>query len=78
MARSIARSPLPLGSLTQRESQAGTVCAGCLSERTTELVMKLTDGTEVDFISCRTCGRRQWSHDGVELTVAEVLERTRK
>nr|WP_284290073.1 hypothetical protein [Angustibacter aerolatus] len=44
----------------------------------TELSMSLTDGTPVDFVSCHVCGRRSWSHEGVELEVADVLDRTRK
>ena len=40
--------------------------------------MHLTDGTPVDFTSCRVCSHKSWSHEGVELTVSEVIARTRK
>jgi hypothetical protein len=79
MARSAAARPsLPLGSLTQREARNATSCLGCSSPRVTSLSMNLTDGTPVDFISCRVCGHKTWSHDGVELSVTDVIERTRK
>lgn len=77
MARA-ARMALPLGSLTQRETQAETACAACGSTRVTELTMDLTDGTPVDFTSCRVCGHKSWTHAGQELTVEDVLSRTRK
>ncbi len=79
MARSAATRPsLPLGSLTQREARTVAACASCESPRVTTLSMHLTDGTPVDFASCRICGHKSWSHDGVELTVTEVISRTRK
>ncbi|GAB3685200.1 hypothetical protein [Angustibacter aerolatus] len=79
MARSSApRVQIPLGSLTQREARTDATCADCGSTRVTELSMSLTDGTPVDFVSCHVCGRRSWSHEGVELEVADVLDRTRK
>jgi hypothetical protein len=40
--------------------------------------MRLTDGTPVSFSSCRNCEARRWEHDGVVLSVADVLARTRK
>jgi hypothetical protein len=40
--------------------------------------MTLTDGTPVDFTSCRGCEARRWEHDGVALSVQDVLGRTRK
>lgn len=80
MARSATatRTSIPLGSLTQRDAHCGPCCAACSSPRITELSMNLTDGTPVDFASCHVCGHRSWSHDGVQLTVTDVLERTRK
>ncbi len=78
MARSAARPSLPLGSLTQREARSTAGCGACDSARVTCLSMHLTDGTPVDFISCRVCGHKSWSHEGVELSVSEVIARTRK
>ncbi|KQX69897.1 hypothetical protein [Angustibacter sp. Root456] len=78
MARTAARPSLPLGSLTQREARITVGCTACGSARVTSLSMHLTDGTPVDFISCRVCSHKSWSHEGVELTVSEVIARTRK
>jgi formate dehydrogenase maturation protein FdhE len=78
MARTAARPSLPLGSLTQREARTTVGCAACGSARVTSLSMHLTDGTPVDFTSCRVCSHKSWSHEGVELTVSEVIARTRK
>jgi hypothetical protein len=40
--------------------------------------MNLTDGTPVDFVSCHVCAHRSWWHEDVQLTVTDVLSRTRK
>jgi formate dehydrogenase maturation protein FdhE len=77
----MARAPrmtLPLGSLTQREARDAPACAACSSARVTQLAMNLTDGTGVDFVSCRVCGHKSWSHEGIALSVRDVLDRTRK
>jgi hypothetical protein len=79
MARSatLTRPSLPLGSLTQRGARVAC-CTSCSSERVTQLSMNLTDGTPVDFVSCHVCAHRAWWHEDVELTVTDVLARTRK
>lgn len=80
MARTRTRAasvPAPsLGSLTQQIRCHR--CAACDSTRVTRLAMHLTDGTPVVFISCHRCEHRTWEHDGMPLTMADVLERTRK
>lgn len=78
MARSAARPSLPLGSLTQREARTDAGCLACGSVRVTSLAMHLTDGTPVEFTSCRICSHKSWSHEGVQLTISQVIERTRK
>jgi hypothetical protein len=79
MARSatLSRPSLPLGSLTQRGARVAT-CSSCTSTRVTQLSMNLTDGTPVEFVSCHVCGHRSWWHEDVELSVSDVLARTRK
>lgn len=74
-SRSAAPS-LPLGSLTQVRNERG--CHNCGSTQVTRLAMRLTDGTPVNFSSCRNCEARRWDHDGVTLSVEDVLSRTRK
>ena len=78
MARSVTRTYIPLGSLTQRQAQYAPSCSACGSTRITALSMNLTDGTPVDFTSCHVCAHRTWSHGDVELAVTDVLQRTRK
>lgn len=78
MARTVTRTCLPLGSLTQRDARSDSACTECASPRVTQLTMSLTDGTPVDFTSCRVCSHKSWSHDGIELTVTDILARTRK
>lgn len=69
---------IPLGSLTQREHRAEISCQACGSTRVTRLTMNLTDGTPVEFTSCHRCEHRTWEHGGDTLTVASVLDKTRK
>lgn len=66
----------PLGSLTQTQSKAA--CTACGSSRVTHVGMNLTDGTSVVFTSCHRCEVRRWEHEGEQISVADVLERTRK
>lgn len=68
----------PLGSLTQRDHRVSAECRGCGSPHVTRLSMSLTDGTPVDFTSCHRCEHRTWEHAGAELSVAGVLDRSRK
>ncbi len=80
----MARSPrkpaasVNLGSLTQLRPGGRAVCSACRSDRVTHLTMQLTDGTTVDFLSCHACDAKSWNQDGRELTIAEVLSKTRK
>ncbi|MCI2237872.1 hypothetical protein MO973_30755 [Paenibacillus sp. TRM 82003] len=73
-----ARPTPPLGSLTQAAHRESAVCGSCGSERVTRLSMSLTDGTEVEFVSCHVCEERSWLSPGGPLSVDSVLDRTRK
>jgi hypothetical protein len=73
-----AAPPVPLGSLTQRELVVAAECDACGSGRVTRLRMTLTDGTPVVFTSCHRCERRSWQHQDADLSVEDVLDRTRK
>lgn len=75
--RAAAAPVVPLGSLTQQPTAQGS-CRTCGSAQVTQLAMQLTDGTPVQFTSCHRCEARRWEHDGIELSVRTVLERTRK
>jgi formate dehydrogenase maturation protein FdhE len=83
MARTttVARTSLPLGSLTQRGARTGSGCRACGSERVTSIAMSLTDGSPVQFTSCHRCEHRTWEEQGstgAVLPVARVLDKTRK
>lgn len=69
---------MPLGSLTQQGARGGAVCVACGSDRVTRLSMSLTDGTAVDFTSCHRCEHKTWSDAERQLSVDEVLGKTRK
>ena len=77
-------TPVPLGSLTQREHRAVISCRGCGSTRVTRLSLNLTDGTPVDFTSCHRCEHRTWEEQAdssavaAVLPVQRVLDKTRK
>lgn len=58
-------------------------CSSCRSEAVTTLPMVLTDGTDVTFVSCTRCERRQWltlEEDGTwgSIPIESVLERSAK
>lgn len=58
-------------------------CSSCGGADLTQLPMVLTDGTDVTFVSCLSCERRQWlveNGDGtwVNIPIESVLERSAK
>lgn len=58
-------------------------CSACGSTNLTRLPMVLTDGTDVTFVSCHMCEKREWwayAADGshVSLPIETVLERSAK
>ncbi|MHB8341043.1 MAG: hypothetical protein ACYDB7_07695 [Mycobacteriales bacterium] len=48
-------------------------CSHCGSRRTTTIGMVLTDGTAVDFTSCRTCEGKSWAGEDGPLPLDRVL-----
>ena len=65
-------------SLVTTPTSARRSCAACASRRVTEITMTLTDGSEVDFVSCHACEHRAWSASGDVLEITDVLGRARK
>jgi formate dehydrogenase maturation protein FdhE len=65
-------------SLTKAGARSGDACTSCGSTRLTSLVMTLTDGTPVTFLSCHNCEHRTWSHEGSALEFTDVLTRATK
>src|SRR6478609_11371370 len=79
MPRTSVIDSTPLGSLTQAGNRSARRCEACESDRVTELAMTLTDGTPVQFVSCRSCEHRTWiAPEGSALPIDQVLARTRK
>ncbi|WP_225753665.1 hypothetical protein [Actinotalea sp. Marseille-Q4924] len=57
-------------------------CTGCRGGALTRLPMVLTDGTEVVFVSCHSCERREWFQPAVhgweQIPIDSVLRRSTK
>lgn len=58
-------------------------CSSCGSDVVTTLPMVLTDGTDVTFVACQRCERRQWltlEDDGMwtSIPIESVLQRSAK
>ena len=53
-------------------------CPHCASTRVMRISMTLTDGSAVDFRSCLRCERKTWTQADGDLSVTEVLDKTRK
>lgn len=55
-------------------------CTACTSTELTRLPMVLTDGTDVVFVSCHRCERREWltlqDGDWDAIPIESVLERS--
>lgn len=41
-------------------------CSSCRSPQLTRLAMVLGDGTDVTFVSCHACERREWLSAGAD------------
>jgi DNA-directed RNA polymerase subunit M/transcription elongation factor TFIIS len=53
-------------------------CPVCESPRLTEIAMTLTDGSPVQFTSCRHCEYRAWTQAGQVLEVDSVITKATK
>ncbi len=63
------------------DSPRPDVCSSCGSTDLTRLPLVLTDGTDVTFVSCHRCERREWLTLGDEgtwlsLPIQSVIERS--
>lgn len=65
-------------SLVKIAENARNRCVACGSTRLTEIAMTLTDGTPVQFTSCRQCEHRAWIGAGEVLPVDAVLSKATK
>jgi hypothetical protein len=53
-------------------------CVACGSPKLMQIAMTLTDGTPVQFTSCRHCEHRHWTNEGEVLAVDSVLAKATK
>ncbi len=79
----VARAELPraaggLGLRTDPALVQGLSCPDCGGERMTRILLTLTDGTPVDFVSCQRCEHRSWRSADGTLELDGVLARARR
>jgi transcription elongation factor Elf1 len=65
-------------SLVTTPTRQLATCAVCAGHRVTRLSMTLTDGSEVDFVSCHVCEHKSWTEAGTGLDVSDVLRKAQK
>ena len=65
-------------SLVKLPESARERCPACASPRLTQIAMTLTDGTPVQFTSCRHCEHRSWTNGDEVLPVESVLTKATK
>lgn len=53
-------------------------CPVCGGDRLTEIAMTLTDGSPVQFRSCRKCEAKSWEQGGTDLPLEAVMDKARK
>jgi hypothetical protein len=70
--------PTTPSSLVKLSDSAREKCPVCTSPRLTEIAMTLTDGSPVQFTSCRHCEYRAWTQAGEVLEVDSVISKATK
>lgn len=71
-------APLTPSSLVKVPERSLRCCPQCGSPRLMQIAMTLTDGSPVDFVSCRHCERRSWVQGGEILAIDSVLTKATK
>lgn len=51
-------------------------CKTCASENTVSIDLKLSDGTQVRFVSCHRCESREWKLAQGQVSLEKVLQLT--
>ncbi|BEP14661.1 hypothetical protein acdb102_29720 [Acidothermaceae bacterium B102] len=70
--------PTTPSSLVKLSDSQREKCPMCESPRLTEISMTLTDGSPVQFTSCRHCEYRAWTQSGEVLQVDSVISKATK
>jgi formate dehydrogenase maturation protein FdhE len=65
-------------SLDSTSTGGPAVCGTCGGTRVTSVAMTLTDGSPVDFVSCRACESKSWTQAGQQLDISTVLGKAQK
>jgi DNA-directed RNA polymerase subunit M/transcription elongation factor TFIIS len=76
--RTGSTAPTTPSSLVKLVDSQREKCPRCESTRLTEIAMTLTDGSPVQFTSCRHCEYRAWTQSGQVLEVASVISKATK
>lgn len=71
-------TPSTPSSLVKLTDAQRSKCPQCDSSRLTEIAMTLTDGSPVQFTSCRHCEYRAWTQAGEVLEVDSVITKATK
>ncbi len=79
----VCRSAAPRGAATtglrtDPSLVQGLSCPDCGGARITRILLTLTDGTPVDFVSCQRCEYRAWRSADGALELDGVLSRARR
>ncbi|MDX6205870.1 MAG: hypothetical protein QOF39_1927 [Frankiales bacterium] len=76
--RTAPAAPTTPSSLVKLSDARREKCPRCESPRLTEIAMTLTDGSPVQFTSCRHCEYRAWTQAGQVLQVDSVISKATK
>jgi DNA-directed RNA polymerase subunit M/transcription elongation factor TFIIS len=76
--RTAPNAPTTPSSLVKLSDSQREKCPKCESPRLTEIAMTLTDGSPVQFTSCRHCEYRAWTQAGQVLEVDSVISKATK
>jgi DNA-directed RNA polymerase subunit M/transcription elongation factor TFIIS len=76
--RTVSPVPTTPSSLVKLADAQREKCPRCESPRLTEIAMTLTDGSPVQFTSCRHCEYRAWTQAGQVLEVDSVISKATK
>jgi DNA-directed RNA polymerase subunit M/transcription elongation factor TFIIS len=76
--RTVPTLPTTPSSLVKLADSQREKCPACQSPRLTEIAMTLTDGSPVQFTSCRHCEYRAWTQAGLVLPVDLVISKATK
>jgi len=78
LARTELTRATGLGLRTDPGLVQGLSCTDCGGERMTRILLTLTDGTPVDFVSCQRCEHHSWRSADGAIELDGVLARARR